>query len=132
MASNDEVPGLGPNDLERLLLGNTGDKMFIIKFSAPWCAPCNKIKPIVGGHIERLLLKYPEKLVTISIDIDKHLDLYGFLKRKKVVKGVPAILVYRGTELQDHWYMPLDSVLGGSIDEVHKFFDRCNARLDKQ
>ena len=34
-------------DQFKQLLQNLGNKIIIIKFSADWCKPCKKIKPIV-------------------------------------------------------------------------------------
>ena len=46
------------------------------------------------------------------------------LKKKKMVHGIPAILAYYpGTK--EFSYVPDDSCLGGNIDNVKNFFERC-------
>ena len=95
-------------------------QMIIIKFTADWCAPCQGIKPIVDEYLEKL----PQSINYIEIDVDESIELYSFLKTKKMLNGIPAILAfYPGTK--DTVYIPDDSVLGGNKNEVAKFFQRC-------
>ena len=117
------------DSLNKLLIGNTSDKLFIIKFGAPWCAPCRKIKPMADGAMERLAATYSEKVVCVDICIDDDLDLYVELKRRRVVRGVPSILAYRGTDMQDPWHQPMDSVSGGDETKIAAFFQRCEGYL---
>jgi hypothetical protein len=56
------------------------------------------------------------------------IDLYSFLKSKKMVNGIPAILCYhKGNEN----YIPNDMVTGADPVELHKFFKRCGNHLSK-
>lgn len=94
-------------------------EMIIIKFTASWCAPCQGIKPIVDDYLKKL----PKAINYIEIDVDDSIELYSFLKTKKMLNGIPAILAfYPGTK--DNAYIPDDSVLGGNKNEVVKFFER--------
>ena len=121
--------GFTLTDLQKLLVGSTSDKLFIIKFGASWCGPCKRIKAVAEGRMDALVRGYCGKAVCVNIDIDEHLDLYGQLKRHRIVRGIPAVLAYRGTDCQDPWYQPLDSVSGGDITNIEAFFARCEARL---
>tara|TARA_B100001093_G_scaffold335871_1_gene320730 strand:+ start:947 stop:1300 length:354 start_codon:yes stop_codon:yes gene_type:complete len=94
--------------------------LIIIKFTANWCGPCKNIKPITEEYIKKL----PSSIKYIEIDIDESLDLYVFLKNKKMVNGIPAILAYYPGE-KDNFYVPDDSCLGGNINNVKQFFERC-------
>ena len=95
-------------------------QMIIIKFTASWCMPCQGIKPIVDDYLKTL----PQAINYIEIDVDESIELYSFLKTKKMLNGIPAILAYyHGTK--DMAYVPDDSVLGGNKNEVAKFFERC-------
>ena len=94
--------------------------LIIIKFTADWCGPCKNIKPITEEYINNL----PSSIKYIEIDIDESLDLYVFLKNKKMVNGIPAILAYYPGE-KDNFYVPDDSCLGGNINNVKMFFERC-------
>tara|TARA_B100000035_G_scaffold207381_3_gene177385 strand:+ start:5235 stop:5588 length:354 start_codon:yes stop_codon:yes gene_type:complete len=94
--------------------------LIIIKFTANWCGPCKNIKPITEEYCKKL----PSSIKYIEIDIDESLDLYVFLKNKKMVNGIPAILAYYPGE-KDNFYVPDDSCLGGNINNVKQFFERC-------
>lgn len=95
-------------------------EMIIIKFTADWCVPCKGIKPIVDEYLQKL----PQSIKYIEIDVDESIELYSFLKTKKMLNGIPAILAfYPGSK--DTAYIPDDSVLGGNKNEVANFFERC-------
>ena len=111
---------LSTDDLN-IIQQNLADKsLLIVKFTATWCGPCNNIKNVTESYVE----KFPESIKFIEIDIDDSLELYIFLKNKKMVNGIPAILAYYPGE-KDNFYVPDDSCLGGNIDNVTKFFERC-------
>lgn len=97
------------------------NKVLIVKFGAEWCRPCKNIK----GICETWFSKLPENIICADIDIDESLDLYIALKSKKMVKGVPTILAWYGTNEREQWYIPDDSVSGGDIAQVDAFFQRC-------
>ena len=94
--------------------------LIIIKFTASWCGPCKNIKSTTEEYIKKL----PSSIKYVEIDIDESLDLYVFLKNKKMVNGIPAILAYYPGE-KDNFYVPDDSCLGGNINNVKMFFERC-------
>jgi thiol-disulfide isomerase/thioredoxin len=112
LKTSDDLLNMQKNLLEKSLI--------IIKFTADWCVPCKNIKSITHEYIKKL----PSSINFIEIDIDESLDLYVFLKNKKMVNGIPAILAYYPGE-KDNFYVPDDSCLGGNIDNVKTFFERC-------
>ena len=120
---------LSVDGLQKLLVGQTSDKLFIIKFGAPWCGPCKSIKTMATAAMSKLANTHGGHVVCVDICIDDDLDLYAELKRRRVVRGVPAILAYRGTDMQDPWYHPMDSVSGGDQVKVSAFFERCEGYL---
>ena len=70
------------NSAELLQKVRNNPGLILIKFTADWCGPCKKIKPLVDQYLEEL----PEdKVHYYEIDIDEHLDVYAFLKNKKMV-----------------------------------------------
>lgn len=96
------------------------NQIIIIKFTASWCAPCQGIKPVVEKYLKEL----PDSIKFIEIDVDDSIELYSFMKTKKMLNGIPAILAfYPG--IKDIPYVPDDSVLGGNKNEVENFFKRC-------
>ena len=101
-----------------------GNNVMIVKFGATWCAPCRKIKDVCNNYFVRL----PQNVVCADIDVDESIELYATLKRRKMVNGVPTILAFYGDVDRDQWYIPDDSVSGGDIEQVKKFFERCAAK----
>ena len=112
LKTSDDLLNMQKNLLEKSLI--------IIKFTADWCVPCKNIKSITQQFCNDL----PSSIKFIEIDIDESLELYVFLKNKKMVNGIPAILAYYPVE-KDNFYVPDDSCLGGNIDNVKTFFERC-------
>lgn len=100
--------------------------LILIQFSADWCAPCRYIQSLCHAHIMDL----PDNVHTIKIDINKHMDLYMFLKKKKMLKGIPSLLIWYPCEDRDMdvWYIPSDSVLSSNLSDVNAFFVRCKTK----
>jgi len=108
------------NAFMTLLQHNPG--IIVIKLGAEWCQPCAKIKPAVHGFFA----SSPPEVVCADIDVDQCFDLYSFLKSKKMVNGIPALLCYKkgnGT------YIPDDIITGSDPVQLHQFFARCGKNL---
>ena len=104
---------------KEIVESNTGT--IIIKFGADWCGPCKKIESQVHQWFDYLSKNSPT-IHTYLIDVDDNIDVYGFLKNKKMVNGIPAILVYKSPNKS---FIPDDSVLGANTQEVDLLFKRC-------
>lgn len=102
-------------------LQNMTTKSILIKFSAVWCKPCEKIKDYVHNKYNEL---DENKVLIVELDIDKQNEIFTFLKTKKMIKGVPSILLWKKSG-GDEWYIPDDSVSGSNYEEIDKFFNRC-------
>jgi thiol:disulfide interchange protein len=101
------------------ILKNENPGVIIIKFSATWCGPCKLIDNFVKNKLSNL----PQTTINVlKIDIDEAFDIYGFLKTKKVLKGVPTILAYFQGNLE---CFPDDMVSGTNETEISAFFARC-------
>ena len=107
-------------NLFKILSENTS--LVIVKFGATWCGPCKRIQPIVSKRIE----EFPENVQYYDIDIDDYIEVYGFLRTKKMVNGVPAILCWVKGNTN---FVPDHVVIGGNENEVNKFFDTCKSKL---
>jgi thiol-disulfide isomerase/thioredoxin len=103
------------NHFAELLKQNPG--LFIIKFGADWCGPCKKIEGLVNDWFNRR----NDKVQCALIDVDESFDIYAFLKSKKMVNGIPAILCYYK---DNHNYVPDDVVIGADVAQVNAFFQR--------
>ena len=74
----------------------------------------------VSGY-DYVILLQPTSPLRTSTDIDDAFDLYAFLKSKKIVNGVPAILAYK---VGNVGYAPDDVVIGADTSQVKMFFQR--------
>jgi len=96
---------------------NTG--VVILKFSADWCAPCSRIKGIVD---EMVMLRVDNRkdVSFYFIDVDESFDLFAHLKSKKIVPGIPALLLYRTGNTS---FAPDNVYIGTDTEEIKRFFD---------
>lgn len=102
---------------------DTKNGVIIIKFSAGWCVPCKKVSPIW----ERYSRASQGNVIMVEVDIDESLDVYLFMKRKRMLNGVPTMLAWYPNESRDKdtWYIPDDSVSGFDEKAIHEYFARC-------
>lgn len=102
------------SSFKELLSNNNG--VIILKFTATWCAPCKKASPIISEYKNNL----PESYQFIEIDIDESLDVYGTLKSKRIVSGIPSLVAYYkdNTSL---W--PDEAISSSDPTDIKAFFD---------
>ena len=96
--------------------------IIILKLGASWCGPCKRIQPV----LDAFFASSPDTVVCCDVDVDESSDLYIYLKSKKMVNGIPAILLYKKNNTS---FIPDDSVVGSDPNELDKFFKRCNLHL---
>jgi hypothetical protein len=65
-------------------------------------------------------------VVCADIDVDESFDLYAHLKQKKMVNGIPVILMFKKGNVS---YIPDDSVTGADPAALDAFFKRCGGHL---
>lgn len=100
----------------QLLQSNPG--VFIIKFGAEWCGPCKLIEQDVQNYFSQM----PDNVQCAIIDVDESFDVYAFLKSKKMVNGIPAILAYyKG----NNNYIPDDALIGADKIKLRAFMQSC-------
>ena len=97
-------------------------KVLVIKFSASWCKPCQRCKPLC----EEWFAKMPENVILVELDIDDQIDIYATLKSRRMISGIPAILAWYPESEHDHdpWYIPDDIVNYSADAGINKFFER--------
>ena len=103
-------------DFKNCLLNNPG--VFIIKLGADWCGPCRRIESFVHSCMSQA----PDNVQCAIINVDAAVELYSFLKNKRMVNGIPAILVYYKGNLN---YVPDGAVIGDSTTQIAGFFQKC-------
>jgi|LauGreDrversion4_2_1035121.scaffolds.fasta_scaffold143465_2 thiol-disulfide isomerase/thioredoxin len=111
------------SDMSKLLQGNPG--VIIMKLGAEWCGPCKRIESLVKQCMDQA----PSNVQCAIIDVDESLEIYSFLKTKKVVNGIPAILGYYSGNLN---YIPDEVVIGSDQNQVISFFQRCYKESEKR
>jgi thioredoxin 1 len=81
----------------------------LIYFSTSWCAPCQKMAPM----IDDVSARYGDHLHVIKIDVDEQTQLAKQLK----VTGVPTLVLVNQTGTKSH-------LIGGvSADEINHWLD---------
>lgn len=106
-------------DFKLLLTENPG--MVILKFGASWCGPCKRCEQQVHQWMEHRLPQ-DGSVVSVIVDVDESFELYAFLKKKKMIQGIPAILMYKKGNLN---YVFDDNVNTSDPAQIDAFFHRC-------
>ncbi|KAI9005044.1 thioredoxin [Hyaloraphidium curvatum] len=89
------------------------DKLFVVKGTASWCAPCHMVKPI----LDQLATDLKDQAVFCEVDVDKHENLAAQLK----IHSMPTVLLIKqGTFL--------DQIVGAQPKRV--FEERIKKQLD--
>jgi thiol-disulfide isomerase/thioredoxin len=110
------------NEFLKLLKLNPG--LVIVKLGASWCGPCKKIAHLVDAFFA----SSPPDVICADIDVDDSIDLYSYLKTKRMVNGIPVILMYKRGNVS---FIPDDSVTGADPSALDAFFKRCGIQLIK-
>ena len=103
------------------------DDIIIVRFTAEWCQPCQKINEECNDFFNNC----NKRIHPIIIDIDESLELYITMKRHKMINGIPVLMAYYGNDKKDHWYVPSDSVIGGNKKDLAMFFNNCELHITK-
>ena len=117
---NTVIEHLTTADLHELLPVNPG--LILIKFGATWCGPCKKVDAIIDEYFKVAT----DRMVCAKLDVDDNIDLYGYMKKKRIVNGIPVIICYVKGNVE---IWPSDSITGANIPEIHRFFARCKTYL---
>ena len=113
-----DLPNL--DALKELLENNPG--AIIVRFTAKWCRPCQNIAPLYY----QLLNYMPNTVLPVILDVDISTDIYLYMKRHKMVNGIPAFFCYYQGSTS---YIPVDICVGADANQLKLFFERCYIHL---
>lgn len=111
MSSEEEMMSRG--DFLRLL--QSKKKPLLVKFTADWCGPCKRVKPLVDAFLTPDVLSRIEYL---EIDIDHSVDVYAYMKTKRMLNGIPTLFFY---DTSNKNFPPTYSVSTGKESMVNDF-----------
>lgn len=113
-------------------LKNTPYEFVILKFYADWCKPCKQITPFVEKIINEKAKKFESrgvknKFIFISVDVDECFDLYAFMKKQKMINGIPALFLYSKKIYKQNdekqMYIPQASISGTDETKISQVLD---------
>lgn len=108
------TPSLDRQQFQQLIAANM-DGVLVFKMGADWCGPCKKSKALIYSLAEQM----PNNVTVMDIDVDDSFDLYAWLKSRKQVNGIPALLAYYpGNETFASNY----AVTGADVNAITNFF----------
>ena len=98
-----------------LNLLKTKDKPLLVKFTADWCGPCKRVKPLVDNFLTQDVMS---RLQYLEIDIDHSVDVYAYMKTKRMLNGIPTLFFYEKSNTN---FPPSYSVSTGNEAKVNEF-----------
>lgn len=113
-------------------LKNTPYEFVILKFYADWCKPCKKITPFIEKIVTEKIQKFESigainKFIYISVDVDECFDLYAFMKKQKMINGIPALFLYSKKVYKQNdeakMYIPQVSISGTNESKISQVLD---------
>lgn len=85
-------------------------KAVLLFFNATWCNPCKKVKEIIQPNMASIV---KNNINVLFIDIDTNIDstnnvadYFSLLKKKRIVRGVPSLLLYINNNEDDYSCYP--------------------------
>jgi len=113
---------LHPSEMPLVLQNNVN--LVILRLTAAWCGPCKRVEPV----IEAWPYRGADDIAFYNLDIDQNVEIYSFLKSKRRVNGVPALLCYARGNIS---VIPDEFVSSGDINDVVRFFDKAAILLQR-
>ena len=98
--------------LMEMLKQNPGH--IVLKLGAEWCGPCKNIE----SNVKEFFINCPPNVICGDIDVDESFDMYAYLKSKRMVDGIPAVLVYSKGNTS---FIPDESYSGGDPVKFNTF-----------
>lgn len=97
-----------------------GDKNIVVfRFTSISCGPCQTVKPMIEEFKEKI--KDNSDIHWYDIDTDESIEIFGMLKTKRIVNGIPAIICYMD---ENNSIYPDEFVLGADKKQLDILFDK--------
>lgn len=110
------------SQFHKLLAENPGQ--IIVKFGATWCKPCKILEP----HVNAFFNQMPNDVICCALDVDQNGDVYNYLKSRRMLQGVPAVLCYNKGNVG---FAPDDSIMGADVQQFNAFSAMCVQKAAK-
>lgn len=83
----------------------------LVYFWASWCGPCRLVSPMVNWAAE----KYSERLKVVKMEVDPNPEAV----KKYKVEGVPALRLFKGTQVVESYEGAISQAKLASLLEPH-------------
>lgn len=93
----------------------------VVKFTADWCGPCQRVAPLIEEWHSRLSTRADVQFV--HLDVDENFDVFALMKSKKLVPAIPCLVYYRGGKAADI-LAPEHIVVGAAPVQINSFFNQ--------
>ena len=85
--------------------------LFLVDFSAPWCAPCRALEPV----IEKITEKYKNRASVLEINIDEQRELASSFN----VQSIPTLMIFKdGEEIERFIGLQSEKLLCSHLDKA--------------
>ena len=113
--SNEEVDELGVREIksEKEFEDMKMNELFLVDFSAPWCAPCRLQEPILG----QLAAQFEGKALVGAVKIDESRDVAS----NTGIQSIPTLILYKnGKEVERFVGLQSKGTLSGALEKLLK------------
>ena len=116
---NQIITQLNAKTMEDIVNNLKRNQSLIIQFTATWCKPCKKLKPLCNQYYN----SFSDNVIIAVLDVDNNLDIYSYYKRKRLVSGLPSFLIFLGsTQDRIGWYAPDFNITGPNNTNLIQLF----------
>ena len=101
-------------DYQTHVVNRSEDKLVVVKFSAPWCAPCRKIQPAFVEQAKQNL---------DCLFCELNIDEFEEVSDNESVSSIPCFIAY-------HNKVKIDKMNGASSDKLIQFIKECKDNIN--